>query len=266
MFLDRVAVYVAETAERLGLRTRRVFVGLRYSYVAVEGPRGVEAGMAYMPSEDLAPTSGPLEEEPGPGNIAELLASPNPVWKSVGVAYANAISQYAMWRAGELEGFGVAGRRILDAVPQLSQGLCGRAVVVGHMPPLVERLRSVCREVLVLERNPRLRFGKGVFPDTAAPRLLPRGEVVVITGATLVNDTFDLVLDLSRGAGLRIVVGPTAALHPRLFAEAGLDYVASLRVVDREAAEKTLLWGGGRWSVDRYCEDYVIALRSGARA
>ena len=263
MLLDRVAEYAASTARRLGLRTARVFVGLRYSFVAVEGPLGVEAGVAYMPTEDLAPTSTPLEEEPGPENIAALLSSPNPIWKSVGVAYANAVSQYAMWRAGELRGFRIAGRRILDAVPQLSQGRCGVAVVVGHMPPLVERLRGVCREVLVLERNPRLRFGKGVYPDTAAPRIVPLGEVVVITGAALVNDTFDSVVELARGAELRIAVGPTAALHPSLFAEVGVDYVASLRVVDVGAVERTLMWGGGRWSIDRYCEDYVAELRSG---
>ncbi len=88
----------------------------------------------------------------------------------------------------------------------------GRDVaLVGHFS-FVERLRPLCRNLWVLELTPE----EGDLPASEAPNVIPRAELVGITGSTLVNHTLDALLELARGREV-VLLGPSTVLSPVFF-------------------------------------------------
>lgn len=101
--------------------------------------------------------------------------------------------------------------------------------VIGHlgMPKDILRLAG---EVYILERNPR----PGDYPDSACEYLLPKCDVVLITGSAFVNKTLPRLLELSRRA-YTIVTGPSVPMCPELLG-LGIQRLAGLVVTDRAGA------------------------------
>ena len=93
----------------------------------------------------------------------------------------------------------------------LEHGAGRDVTVVGHFP-FVERLRAEVRRLWVLELMPR----EGDLPASEAEVVIPRSDVVAITGSSLVNHTMDGLLALARGAEV-LVLGPSTPLSPVLF-------------------------------------------------
>ena len=106
-----------------------------------------------------------------------------------------------------------------------SQGSGKEVTVVGHFP-FVDRLRAEVRRLNVLELNPQ----PGDLPASQAPEVIPRSDVVAITGATLVNHTMDQLLRLAAGRFV-VVVGPTSVLSPVLF-DHGVSAICGAQVTD----------------------------------
>ena len=89
--------------------------------------------------------------------------------------------------------------------------LTGKTVgLIGHLTMPQEVLRCV-KDVLIMERHPH----PGDYPDSACEYLLPKCDVVLITGSSLVNKTLPRLLELSEKA-YTIVTGPTVPMCPEL--------------------------------------------------
>jgi uncharacterized protein (DUF4213/DUF364 family) len=84
--------------------------------------------------------------------------------------------------------------------------------LVGHFP-FIPRLRPQVGALFVLERNPY----EGDVPETAAPEILPRADVVAITGLTLINHTLEDLLKLCPAHAFVLVLGSSTPLSPILF-------------------------------------------------
>lgn len=80
--------------------------------------------------------------------------------------------------------------------------------VIGHFPD-VEGLSG---DITVLERRTR----GDDLPDSACEYVLPRCELVAITGSTVVNKTLPRLLELTRRAEVHLV-GPTAPPVPGVY-------------------------------------------------
>lgn len=92
--------------------------------------------------------------------------------------------------------------------------LSGKTIgVVGHLKMPEDTLR-LAKDVFILERHPQ----PGDYPDSACEYLLPKCDVVIITGSAFVNKTLPRLLALSRRA-YTIVTGPTVPLCPELLGE-----------------------------------------------
>jgi len=186
-----------------------------------DGAEGL--GMAYSPIEDLSHgDSKALLEALGRLNVSDacsLTDSPYPVVKSLLVAYLNALTTFIYDVPPE-----AVGKDVLDVMGFSRDDV---VVVVGYIGPVVKGLKGRVRKVLVLERNPRRR-GQAL-PDTSAPRVLPKASKVVVTGATLVNDTLDSVLELVPPDAEVALVGATASVHPEPLFRHGVSVVAGFR-------------------------------------
>ena len=228
-------------------------IGAKYSYAVIQGKMGEAMGTAYLPCEDI--TRG-YSRIPKIDYLTSMLTSTNIGEKSLGVALMNAISQYLLWNRGDSKKFKVEYGNIVDLVQKFNPEP-KNITIVGNMVPLIEKLKKSGFEPVVLERNPRMRFG--ALPDCFASRILPKTRYAIVTGATLVNDTIDFILSLLRNSEKTMLVGPTAAVYP--IKDEKITHIASMRIMDIEKTAEIIRLGGGRWDFSKYAKEYIITIK-----
>lgn len=106
--------------------------------------------------------------------------------------------------------------------------------MIGHMHG-TEEMRRLAKAIYIIEREPQA----GDYPDSACDFLLPRCNIVLITGSTLVNKTLPHLLELCRDA-YTILTGPSVPMCPELL-EHGIDRLAGLVPEDREVLRAQVL-------------------------
>ncbi len=146
--------------------------------------------------------------------LVELLRSPRSLEASIGMAALNAtlLSQH-------LDGRAVNGAEL---VREKARGR--RLVIVGHFP-FADAVGREAAESAVLELEPR----GDDLPASEAERVLPAADVVVITGTSLINHTFEQLVGLCRRDAYVMVLGPSAPLSPGLF-QYPVDAIGGARV------------------------------------
>jgi hypothetical protein len=158
--------------------------------------------------------------------LATLVLSLNPLEASIGMAAINALLAVDQAQHDDKE-----------ASVFLSERAAGKDLaIIGHFP-FVERLRPIVRKLYVIERNPL----PGDLSVEEGWKVLPRCDVVCVTGATLINHTFDDVMRACKGAYVALV-GPSAPLSPVVF-EFGVRAVCGARVTDPAAVLERLTQG-----------------------
>ena len=111
---------------------------------------------------------------------------------------------------------GLNGRDLIAA-----KGRGKRIAVVGHFP-FINQLRELAGELWVIEKNPQ----EGDFVENEAAHLIPRAEVVCITGTAFTNHTIDYLVGLCDTQAYVVILGDTTPLSPFLF-DYGVDALAA---------------------------------------
>jgi len=191
----------------------------------VETPGGV--GLAYR--HRLEPGTPPprLPEGASLQELARLARSRHPVEASVGVAAVNAALRPEPTALEEGNGY--------QLLLELGRGR--DVALVGHFS-FVARLRAEARTLWVLELEPE----EGDLPAAEAARVIPRADLVAITGSTLVNHTLDELLALARGKPI-VLLGPSAVFSPVLF-DHGVTAICGALVRDLADVRRTVREGG----------------------
>lgn len=148
-------------------------------------------------------------------DLARLVRMEHPLGRSIGLAAINSLLEVEETRCCE--------RGAFELLAQQGQGR--KVAVVGHFP-FVDRLRELVGQLWVLEQRPR----PGDHPADEATILLPRCDVVCLTGTTLLNGTFDDLMALCSHAFV-VLTGPSSPLSPVLF-ERGVSAICGARVAD----------------------------------
>lgn len=112
-----------------------------------------------------------------------------------------------------------------------------RVAVVGHFP-FVERMGPQFADLAVLELSPR----QGDLPADRAADVIPRADVVAITGTTLLNGTLAGLLALCRPEAFVLVLGPSTPFAPALF-DLGVDAIAGAVVDHAESVQNGIRRG-----------------------
>ena len=192
-------------------------VGLKYTAVRIRD----RVGLAYAFPEFRSP----------PKNAGNLLGTNTlPLAKSwsiteasIGTASINALLKPRNYKV----------MNIVDHILAIAHNY-DKIGVVGRFP----FIDSLGKDVFVFERRPM----QGELPDTAAETLLPKCDLIVISGSAFVNKTLQRLLELSNG--YTFVIGPTTPLTPILL-EYGADIIAGAIVNDAEKALEIVSQGGG---------------------
>ena len=158
--------------------------------------------------------------------LAEYAKSDNLLEASIGMATINSLIDIDETKC-DVE-------NALDVLIEKGEGK--DIAVVGHFP-WIPKLRQVARKLWVLEQRPQA----GDLPAEAAEDILPKADVVAITGTSLINHTAEKLLDLARDSFV-VMVGPTSPLSPVLF-DWGVDVVSGTKVVEPEKVLRSISEG-----------------------
>jgi len=183
-------------------------------------------GLAATLPRDALKQETPMVKEPGsllekrPRELAQMAYSQSILEAAIGMATINSLLEVDEGSCAELN----AAEMIIE------KGKGKRIAIVGHFP-FSPRLREHSREVWVIEKNPK----EGDFGEAEAVNLIPKADVVAITGTALTNHTLEHLLDLCNPDAFVIVLGDTAPMSAILF-DYGVDAISGTRVVDHELA------------------------------
>jgi len=245
MIIDDIAKILKKIAISRGITLVEYGIGTLYAYAIVRENNKRAIGVAFVPREDI--TRGTYIENASINDVDKLVSSYNIAEKCVGVAILNAISQLLIKEEKFLT------RGLLELIEFKPNDL---VVVIGNMVPIVRALEKRKIKTIVLERNPLFR-SEDTLPDCLIKRVLPKATVCIVTGATLVNDTIDLIIDYSKNCRIRAIIGPTAQILPEIFFDLGFTHVASLKITDIEKAKWAIIHGGGARVIEKHGIKYV---------
>jgi uncharacterized protein (DUF4213/DUF364 family) len=163
--------------------------------------------------------------------LAGLLNSGRIIEAAIGLAAINASLDLNRWK-----------NRLIrkNAVKILRERGAGKNVsIIGNFPFVESFIKDgVCENVWVFELYPK-------SPDDLSPErmpdFLPRSDVVLISGTTIINHSFKGIIGLCKES-YNIVLGPSTPLSPLLF-DFGIDAICGAIVVDKKKARLSLAQG-----------------------
>ncbi len=206
---------------------RALLVGAHWTVVCSRGCGLASTIIGDKPhAHDKVRDVGRLHEKSA-RELAEYALSDIALEASIGLAALNSLLEVDEQGAVEL-----------NAAEVLVQRGAGKNVaLVGHFP-FIEKVRQSVGNLWVLEQRPT----GDEYPAEAAGELIPRADVVALTGSALINHTLDGLLALCRPDALVVVLGPSTPPSPLLFAH-GVDILSGSKVIDETAALRAIAQG-----------------------
>ena len=153
---------------------------------------------------------------------------------SLGMAAINAITRHVFRQADFTPGDAPDSMGMLDIAAGDHVGM------VGYFPSLVKRLRNGGTRLTVIEMKPQFHKRQENFVVTPDPQDLDGCNKVMITASTLLNDSIDEVLEHSRGAQIRVMIGPTAGFFPDPLFARGISAIGGSELIRPELARRRL--------------------------
>jgi uncharacterized protein len=219
------------------ITTERAVVGLFFTGVKLSSgtagtcatPRDAVPGDVCCPVTARAAGYQRLAGQPAATLMHDAL-SDNGLRRAVGIATLNALAELA-WRRRPCPGVELLAGADAFAATEIGPG--DRVVLVGAFIPFLKELKRRRQPYLVLEQNPAaLKPEEMPFyrPADLAVEIVPRADVLLITGATLLTNTLEGLLALARPETRVTVVGPTVGMLPDAFLARGASVLGSVRI------------------------------------
>src|SRR5262245_51587004 len=248
----------------------RAVVGLFFTGVKLSnGATGTSATpIKSIPEAVCCPSSAMAMPFPGKlrgrraADLAREALSGHGIRRAVGIATVNALADCCWQRRPHPD---VELRAGIDAFDATEIMLGDKVVVVGAFIPFLKELKRRDQAFLVLEQDPAtLKADELPFirPAEQAAEILPDADVVLITGSTLVNNTLEDLLALTRPDSRVTVVGPTVGMLPDAFLARGADVLGCVSITEPDAFLDLLAEGGsGYHFFGRTAQKLVLARR-----
>lgn len=224
------------------LTVERTVIGLFFTGVKLSNGEG---GLCFTPiktipeavccpsSARVMPASGRLEGRKAVQFLDEMFSG-NPLKKTMGIAVLNALSA-ACWKSQPPETYRI--RTGVDALDEMVIPDDGFVVVVGALVPAIKALKQRGKPFAILELDPSTLKGDEMeffVPFEEASDAVPKADLLVITGTTLINDTLEGLLEMRKPGAEIIMVGPTASMLPDAFFRRGVTVIGGVTVTDAD--------------------------------
>jgi uncharacterized protein (DUF4213/DUF364 family) len=260
-------------AELEEITIERAVVGLFFTGVKLSnGAAGTSATpIKSIPEAVCCPSSAMAMPFPGKlrgrraAELAREALSGQGIRRAVGIATVNALADVCWQRRPHPE---VELCYDIDAFDATDIRPGDKVVVVGAFVPFLKELKRRGQDYLVLEQDPAtLKADELPFfrPAEQAPEILPNADVVLITGATLVNNTLEHLLAMTRPDARVTVVGPTVGMLPDAFLARGADVLGCVRITASDPFLDLLAEGGSGYHFFGRSAQKLVLVRRPAR-
>lgn len=231
MLIDEVAELVLSRSP--AQRVRDLRIGLGYTAALLDDGR---CGVAYTFREEAGEGCSVMREA---GGIAGLSVSEVVAWARSSDAIASAVGLAAINALTDAP----ADASRSDPMALLNVQAGDQVGMVGSFGPLIEPLQARAGQLLIFERYPERH--PGTLPQSAAPELLPRCQIVILSATTLLNRTIDDLLVHCRAARDVVLLGPSTPFVPEVLADAGVTLLSGVQVTDAPRVLAIVSEGGG---------------------
>ena len=239
-------------------KTQQVLIGRKYQAVLLDGYLGV----AFAPRKETSKTCRTFKN-PGylfqtPANeLLDFVISNDPIERSLGFASMNALSQLII--ASDSENYNRYSQLdILKVLPITKETKVG---MVGMIGPFIKPLIKSSKELFVLDDNPKLKKSLHLegFQLTQNLYDMEDRDVMIITGSIVIEHSIEEILNITKSAVFRVIVGPTASWIPDFAFELGVDAVSGMKFKDSDTAFRIIMEGGGTMDFAKHAEKYTIS-------
>jgi uncharacterized protein (DUF4213/DUF364 family) len=206
---------------KLDAEVRDIRMGLFHTAV-----RTRHCGLAATLPRDALRQEQPSVAEPGrllekkAAELARMAYSDKILEAVIGMATINSLLEVDEPKCRELNASALIAEKGKDK----------KVAIIGHFP-FVPRLREAADELWVIEKNPK----EGDLAEDESEELIPKADVIGITGTAFTNHTIEQLLELCRPDAYVVIIGDTAPLSPVLF-DHGINAISGTRVIEPELA------------------------------
>lgn len=224
------------------ITVEKIVIGLFFTGVKLNTGEG---GLCFTPiksipeavccpsSAQLMPASGRLEGRAAIQFMNDMFNG-SPLKKTMAIAVLNALSS-ACWKKKKPETYRI--RTGADPIDEMVIPNDGFFVVVGALVTALKKLKQRNKPFAVLELDPSTLKSDELeyfVPFAKAHEVVPKADLLVITGTTLINDTLEGLLEKRKPGAEIIVVGPTASMLPEAFFRRGVTRIGGVMVTDAD--------------------------------
>lgn len=165
-------------------------------------------------------------------DLLDLIESKDPLETAAGLATANALSNI---RCPEMDTGDV-----LDAVNPCETDQVG---MVGNFAPLVGAIKNSGAGLTIFEQieSP----AGGMLPAEKIPEVLPGCTVCLLTATSIINHTFDSIIEYASDCRSVVLLGASAPLIPEVFAHTPVTCLSGVLVTRPEEVLHIVSCGGG---------------------
>ena len=230
----------------------RAVFGLFFSGVKISTGHG---GVCYTPVKEMPeavccpssaramPLSGRLKGRTA-AEYLEYIFDRNILKRTLGIATLNALSTL-YWQLKPPTDYTIQyGYNAFDDVDPRRYDY---TVVVGALVPMLKKLIAADADFAVMEMDSRTLKGKELdhyLPPSEASKCVPKADLMVITGVTVLNDTLLGLLELRKPGAEIIVTGPTVSMLPDAFFKRGVTSLGGIVVTKADELLDLLCEGG----------------------
>jgi uncharacterized protein (DUF4213/DUF364 family) len=175
-------------------------------------------------------------------SAAELIhfyPSHNPLKASVGLAAINSLANYET--KGKKEG---------DIIECLNLKSDDRVGIIGDFKPLVKEIEKITDKIFIFEK--KYTDSKYFVSESEISNILPSCSVVLITATSLVNKTFEPLIELIKDVPSCAMLGPSTPLVPDFFSDKYIRILSGIEVIDVDMVLKIVSQAGGMKSFKNF--------------
>ncbi|MBN1252269.1 MAG: DUF364 domain-containing protein [Bacteroidales bacterium] len=132
--------------------------------------------------------------------------------------------------------------------------------MVGAFQSYIDRISKTDNKLFVLEFNENALIGddkKFFVPAKDYKTVLPISDIVIITGLTLVNNTFENLLKSIKPKTQIIVTGPSSSFIPDVLFSNNVNIIGAVKATNPELMLKVVSQAGAGYHLYKYCAEKI---------